>query len=403
MKKKIFGVLQRIGRSFMLPIAVLPIAGMFLGIGSSLTNEATIASLGLEGILGTGTTLNHILILLMSVGQTIFDNLPLIFAASVALGMAKKSKEVAVLSSIIAFFVMHSTIHSLLIFDGVIKGNEIVKKVVEGTLTNVCGQVSLQMGVFGGIIVGLGVSYLHNRFYQIQLPDFLSFFEGERFIPIISTIVYILVGFLMFYIWPTFQDGIFKFGQLIASSGYGGTFVYGIVKRALVPFGLHHVFYMPFYQTAIGGTLEVNGVLIDGAQNIFFAQLADPNLKHFSVEATKYFSGEYMIMMFGLPGAALAMYRSAKDESKKVVRSLFLSAALTSMLTGITEPIEFAFIFVAPMLFVVDVFLAGTAFVLAHVLKVTIGFTFSCGLIDFLVFGVLQGNSKTHWILIVVF
>ena len=269
MKKKIFGVLQRIGRSFMLPIAVLPIAGMFLGIGSSLTNEATIASLGLESILGTGTTLNHILILLMSVGQTIFDNLPLIFAASVALGMAKKSKEVAVLSSIIAFFVMHSTIHSLLVFNGVIEGNKIIKDVVEGTLINVCGQVSLQMGVFGGIIVGLGVSCLHNRFYQIQLPDFLSFFEGERFIPIISTIVYILVGFLMFYIWPTFQDGIFKFGQWIASSGYGGTFVYGIVKRALVPFGLHHVFYMPFYQTAIGGTLEVNGVLIDGAQKYF--------------------------------------------------------------------------------------------------------------------------------------
>lgn len=403
MRKRIFGVLQRIGRSFMLPIAVLPIAGMFLGIGSSLTNKTTIASLGLEGILGTGTTLNHILVLLMSVGQTIFDNLPLIFAASVALGMAKKSKEVAVLSSIIAFFVMHSTIHSLLIFDGVIKGNEIVKKVVEGTLTNVCGQVSLQMGVFGGIIVGLGVSYLHNRFYQIQLPDFLSFFEGERFIPIISTIVYIFVGFLMFYIWPTFQDGIFKFGQLIARSGYGGTFVYGIVKRALVPFGLHHVFYMPFYQTAIGGSMEVNGVLVNGAQNIFFAQLADPNLKHFSVEATKYFSGEYMIMMFGLPGAALAMYHCAKDDSKKVVRSLFLSAALTSMLTGITEPIEFAFIFVAPMLFVVDVFFAGTAFVLAHVLKVTIGFTFSCGLLDFLVFGVLQGNSKTHWVFIVLF
>ena len=321
---------------------------------------------------------------------------------SLLLRQINKVNLIIAVVSIIAFFVMHSTIHSLLIFDGVIKGNEIVKKVVEGTLTNVCGQVSLQMGVFGGIIVGLGVSYLHNRFYQIQLPDFLSFFEGERFIPIISTIVYILVGFLMFYIWPTFQDGIFKFGQWIASSGYGGTFVYGIVKRALVPFGLHHVFYMPFYQTAIGGTLEVNGVLIDGAQNIFFAQLADPNLKHFSVEATKYFSGEYMIMMFGLPGAALAMYRSAKDESKKVIRSLFLSAALTSMLTGITEPIEFAFIFVAPMLFVVDVFLAGTAFVLAHVLKVTIGFTFSCGLIDFLVFGVLQGNSKTHWVFIIV-
>ena len=403
MRKKVFGVLQRIGRSFMLPIAVLPIAGMFLGIGSSLTNEATIASLGMESILGYGTILNQILTLLMAVGQTIFDNLPLIFAASVASGMAKKSKEVAVLSSIIAFFVMHSTIHSLLTFNGVINGNKVLVDAVDGTLINVYGQMSLQMGVFGGIIVGLGVSYLHNHFYQIQLPNFLSFFEGERFVPIISTIVYIFIGFLMFYIWPSIQSSIFKIGQLIASSGYGGTFVYGIVKRALVPFGLHHVFYTPIYQTAIGGSMEINGVLVHGAQNIFFAQLADPNLKHFSVEATKYFSGEFMIMIFGLPGAALAMYQCAKDESKKVVRSLFLSAALTSILTGITEPIEFTFIFVAPMLFVVDVFLAGTAFVLAQALRVTIGFTFSCGLIDFLVFGVLQGNSKTHWIFIVIF
>mgnify|MGYP003227459726 CR=1 FL=1 len=355
MRKKVFGVLQRIGRSFMLPIAVLPIAGMFLGIGSSLTNEATIASLGMESILGYGTILNQIL---MAVGQTIFDNLPLIFAASVASGMAKKSKEVAVLSSIIAFFVMHSTIHSLLTFNGVINGNKVLVDAVDGTLINVYGQMSLQMGVFGGIIVGLGVSYLHNHFYQIQLPNFLSFFEGERFVPIISTIVYIFIGFLMFYIWPSIQSSIFKIGQLIASSGYGGTFVYGIVKRALVPFGLHHVFYTPFYQTAIGGSMEVN---------------------------------------------ALAMYQCAKDESKKVVRSLFLSAALTSILTGITEPIEFTFIFVAPMLFVVDVFLAGTAFVLAQALRVTIGFTFSCGLIDFLVFGVLQSNSKTHWIFIVIF
>ena len=209
MRKKVFGVLQRIGRSFMLPIAVLPIAGMFLGIGSSLTNEATIASLGMESILGYGTILNQILTLLMAVGQTIFDNLPLIFAASVASGMAKKSKEVAVLSTIIAFFVMHSTIHSLLTFNGVIEGNNIIKGVVEGTLTNVCGQMSLQMGVFGGIIVGLGVSYLHNHFYQIQLPNFLSFFEGERFVPIISTIVYIFIGLLMFYIWPSIQSSIF--------------------------------------------------------------------------------------------------------------------------------------------------------------------------------------------------
>lgn len=179
MRKKVFGVLQRIGRSFMLPIAVLPIAGMFLGIGSSLTNEATIASLGMESILGNGTILNQILTLLMAVGQTIFDNLPLIFAASVASGMAKKSKEVAVLSSIIAFFVMHSTIHSLLTFNGVINGNKVLVDAVDGTLINVCGQMSLQMGVFGGIIVGLGVSYLHNHFYQINYLIFCLSLKGK--------------------------------------------------------------------------------------------------------------------------------------------------------------------------------------------------------------------------------
>lgn len=402
MKKEIFGTLQRVGRSFMLPIAVLPIAGIFLGIGSCLTNSATIASLNMEAILGPGTTLNQILTLLMDVGDTIFDNLPLIFAASVASGMAKKSKEVAVISSIIAFFVMHSTIHSLLVIDGIVVGNNAVVQVVEGTLTNVCGFLSLQMGVFGGIIVGLGVSILHNRYYQIQLPDFISFFEGERFVPIISTIVFIIVGIIMFFVWPSIQNCIYGLGKLIASSGYGGTFVYGIVKRALIPFGLHHVFYMPFYQTPIGGTINVGGTIISGAQNIFFAQLSDPTLKQFSIEATKYFSGEYLVMMFGFPGAALAMYHCAKDESKNAVKSLFLSAALTSILTGITEPIEFTYIFVAPMLFIVSVFLAGTAFVIAHMLEVTIGYTFSCGLVDFTIFGILQGNSKTHWIYIVL-
>ena len=194
----------------------------------------------------------------------------------------------------------------------------------------------------------------------------------------------------------------FKVVSLIAESGYIGTFVYGIIKRALVPFGLHHVFYMPFYQTAIGGTMVVNGTLVSGAQNIFFAQLADPTLTHFSVDATKYFSGEFMIMLFGLPGAALAMYRCAKEESKNVVKGLLFSAALTSILTGITEPIEFTFLFVAPMLFGVHVFLAGTAFMVGHMMKVTIGFTFSSSLIDFVVFGVLQGNEKTRWILIVI-
>lgn len=403
MKKGIFSLLQRIGRCLMLPIAVLPIAGLFLGVGSSLTNPTTIASLHLEWVMGEGTFLHGFLLLLKGVGNILFENIPLLFAASVALGMAKKAKEVAALSSIIAFFVMHASINGMLTLTGVIENNQIVQDVLTGSIANVCGILSLQMGVFGGIIVGLGVSYLHNRFYDIQLPDIFSFFEGERFVPIIAAIVYLFVGVMMFYIWPVIQSGIFGLGKFIADSGYFGTFIYGILKRALVPFGLHHVFYMPFYQTAIGGSMMINGTLVEGAQNIFFAQLSDPTLTHFSSEATRYFSGEFILMMFGLPGAALAMYHCAKPESKKVVGSLLLSGALTSFLTGITEPIEFTFVFAAPLLFGLHVFLAAITFVVAHVFKIAIGFTFSASSIDFLVFGVLQGNDKTHWILVIIF
>lgn len=402
MKTRVFGILQRIGRSFMLPIAVLPIAGLFLGIGSSLTNETTISSLHLEGVLGNGTFLHDFLIILTKVGSGLFNNLPLIFAAAVALGMAKKAKEVAVLSSIIAFFVMHTTISGMLSLNGSILDNQIINPdVLDGTITAVCGIMSLEMGVFGGIIVGLGVSYIHNRFYQIELPRALSFFEGERFIPIISTITFLFVGIVMFYVWPFFQNGIYELGKLISTSGYFGTFVYGVIKRLLVPFGLHHVFYLPFWQTAIGGSMVVHGAVIYGGQNIFFAQLADPNIVHFSSEATKYFTGEFIFMIFGLPGAALAMYQTAKPENKKAIGSLLFSAALTSILTGITEPIEFTFLFAAPLLFGVQVILAGSAYMVAHIFNIAVGLTFSGGLFDFIVFGVLQGNSKTSWVLLI--
>lgn len=401
MKSRVFSVLQRIGRSFMLPIAILPIAGLFLGIGSCLTNEVTVTSLHLGSILGKGTFLYSVLLIMTNVGSVVFTNLPIIFAASVALGMAKKEKEVATLSAVIAFFVMHTTINGMLVIQGKIVDGQIAATVLDGTISNVCGIQSLEMGVFGGIIVGLGVSYLHNRFYRIELPSILSFFEGSRFVPIISAIVFFFVGFLMYYLWPSVQNGIFTAGKVIADSGYFGTFIYGVIKRLLVPFGLHHVFYLPFWQTAIGGSMEVSGTLIHGGQNIFFAQLADPNTIHFSSEATRYFSGEFIFMIFGLPGAALAMYRSAHIEHKKIVGSLLLSAALTSVLTGITEPIEFSFIFVAPMLFAVQVVLAGSAYMIAHMLNIAVGLTFSGGLIDFFEFGIMQGNSKTGWMLVI--
>lgn len=403
MKDKIFSVLQRIGRSFMLPIAILPVAGLLLGIGSSFTNATTIETYGLTKILGDGTILHYLLMIMNKVGSAVFDNLPLIFAVGVAIGMAKKEKEVSALSAVIAYFVMNTAINAMLINNGLILENgEIAESVLEGTITSVCGIQSLQMGVFGGIIVGLGVAALHNRFYRIQLPSALSFFGGTRFVPIISTIVYMFVGILMYFVWPAVQNGIFALGGLVTGSGYAGTLIFGLIKRALIPFGLHHVFYMPFWQTAVGGTMEVAGQMIQGGQNIFFAQLADSaNIAHFSADATRYFSGEFIFMIFGLPGAALAMYQCAKPEKKKAAGGLLLSAALACMATGITEPLEFSFLFVAPALFAVQVILAGSAYMIAHMLNVAVGLTFSGGFLDFFLFGILQGNEKTSWLRVI--
>lgn len=340
MKDKIFGVLQRVGRSFMLPIAILPVAGLLLGFGSSFTNATTIQTYGLEKILGDGTILNSLLIIMNKVGSAVFDNLPLIFAVGVAIGMAKKEKEVAALSALIAFFVMNVAINAMLVITGEITADgTIASNVLEGTITSVCGIQSLQMGVFGGIIVGLGVAALHNRFHKIVLPNALSFFGGSRFVPIISTLVYMFVGIGMYFAWPVVQNGIYALGGLVTGSGYLGTLIFGIIKRALIP--------------------------------------------------------------FGLPGAALAMYRCAKPEKKKQAGGLLLSATLACMMTGITEPLEFSFLFVAPALFAVQVVLAGSAYMIAHILNIAVGLTFSGGFLDLFLFGILQGNAKTSWLRII--
>lgn len=396
MKNNIFGVLQRIGRSFMLPIAVLPVAGLFLGIGSSLTNTTMLETYNLINILGPDTMAYGILSVLSEAGSIIFGNLPIIFAMSVAIGMAKQEKEVAALSGAIAFFVMHASIGKMIDIMG---GAE---KLLAGSTTNVVGILSLQMGVFGGIIVGLGVAALHNKYYAIEMPQVLSFFGGTRFIPIISSIVFLVVGIAMYFIWPPIQVVMNKLGDLIAGSGYVGTLFYGIIERALIPFGLHHVFYTPLWQTSLGGTMMIDGKLIEGAQNIFFAQLGSPNTVAFSVEATRFMTGKFPFMIFGLPGAALAMYRNSRIEKRKIVGALLFSAALTAMITGITEPIEFTFLFVAPLFYAIHCVFAGISFMLMHILNVTVGMTFSGGLIDLLLFGVIQGNSKTHWVWIVI-
>ena len=396
MKDKIFGVLQRVGRSFMLPIAILPVAGLLLGVGGSFTNETMLTTYGLMGIMGPGTVLNAILQVMSAAGDIVFANLPIIFAMGVAIGMAKKEKEVAALSAAIAFFIMHASIGAMITNHG---GTEAM---LSGATASVVGITSLQMGVFGGIIVGLGVSALHNKFYKIELPQVLSFFGGTRFVPIVSGLAYTVVGILMFFIWPVIQQGIYAIGGVVLESGYAGTWVYGLMERALIPFGLHHVFYLPFWQTALGGTMEVSGRLVEGAQNIFFAQLADPTVDHFAVSATRFMTGKFPLMIFGLPGAALAMYKVAKPEKKEAVAGLLLSAALTSMLTGITEPLEFTFLFVAPLLYAIHCVFAGLAYMLMHVFNVGVGMTFSGGLIDMFLFGILQGNAKTSWVWIVV-
>ena len=402
MKDQIFGVLQRVGRSFMLPIAVLPVAGLLLGIGSSFTNATMIDTYGLQAILGEGTILNMFLTVLSKAGSALFDNLPIIFAVGCAIGMAKKEKEVAALSAVIAYFTMNAAVNAMLVNSGqILDDGSIADFVLQGTITSSVGIQTLQMGVFGGIIVGLGVAALHNRFYTIELPSALAFFSGSRFVPIISTVVYVLVGIGMFFAWPMVQNGIYALGGLVTGTGYLGTLIFGIIKRALIPFGLHHVFYLPFWQTGVGGSMEVAGKMIEGGQNIFFAQLADPSTVHFSADACRYFSGEFIFMIFGLPGAALAMYQTAKPEKKKQAGGLLLSAALACMATGITEPLEFSFLFVAPMLFAVQVILAGAAYMIAHILNIAVGLTFSGGLLDLFLFGILQGNAKTSWIRII--
>lgn len=392
----VFGVLQRVGRSFMFPIALLPVAGLLLGVGSSFSNPTTISLYNLEWLLGEGTILNIILSVMAATGNIIFGNLPLIFAMGVALGMAKQEKEIATLSAAVAFLVMHVTISTLLSLTGRITTLQ------EGATGDVLGITSLQMGVFGGIIVGLGVAWLHNRFYRIELPTAISFFGGTRFIPIISTLVYILVGIAMFFLWPIIQTWIYALGDLVTKSGYAGTWIYGIIERALIPFGLHHVFYLPFWQTGLGGTMVIDGISVSGAQNIFFAQLASPNTTRFSVDACRFMTGKFPFMMFGLPGAALAMYQCARKEKRKVAGGLLFGAALTAFLTGITEPIEFTFLFVAPLLYVIHCILAGLSFMLMHIFNVAVGMTFSGGLIDLLLFGVLPGNAKTNWVFILL-
>ncbi|MGD6887185.1 PTS transporter subunit EIIC [Staphylococcus shinii] len=390
---KLFERAQQFGKSFMLPIAILPAAGLLLGIGGALSNPNTVKA---YPVLDIGL-LQNIFILMSSAGNIVFQNLPVIFAIGVAIGLAKSDKGTAGLAAMLGFLIMNASTNGLLTITGTLAKDNLA----EAGQSMVLGIQTVETGVFGGIITGIMTALLHNKFHKISLPDYLGFFGGSRFVPIITAIASIVLGVIMFFVWPTVQGWIFGVGGIVDKTGIIGTFFFGFILRLLGPFGLHHIFYLPFWQTALGGSLEVKGHMIQGTQNIFFAQLGDSDVTKYFSGVSRYMSGRFITMMFGLCGAALAIYHTAKPERKKVVGGLMLSAALTSFLTGITEPLEFSFLFVAPLLYVIHAFLDGLAFMMADVFNITVGQTFSGGFIDFLLFGVLQENSKTNFLWVI--
>ena len=393
MNNEVFNKLQKLGRTFMLPIALLPIAGLMLGLGAALTNPSFISQYGLESVMGEGTFLQGIFNVMTDVGDVIFGNLALLFAISVATGLAKDRKEVAGLSAVVGYFTMYasltSSIHNFADMDQ-LRG-------IEGLVGSVLGfEETLNTGVFGGIIIGLIVVALHNKFYRIKFIDALSFFQGTHFIPIAATLAGTVLGIVFAFVWPYVGAGIAALGGLIVKSGSIGSFLYGFIYRALIPFGLHHVFYLPFWQTSLGGSLEVAGELVHGAQNIVFAQIAAGDV--ISPEFAKYFSFQFPLMIGGWPAAALAMYHAARKENKDDVKGLLFGSSLTSIITGITEPIEFTVLFASPFLFYgVHSVLAGFSVIMVEWLGAGVGLTFSGGFIDFLIYGILPGNDRTNW------
>ncbi|MDR6120562.1 glucose-specific phosphotransferase system IIBC component [Bacillus sp. SLBN-46] len=385
MFKNAFGVLQKVGKALMLPVALLPAAGILLALGAALVNPAL---LDLAPFLDN-SAVAMVASVMKNAGDIVFGNLPLLFAVGVAIGLAG-GEGTAGLAAIIGYLIMNVTMGTVLGID---------PKEINGTnFVSVLGIPTLQTGVFGGIIVGIIAATLYNKFFEIELPSYLGFFAGKRFVPIITAGTAILLGLLMLVIWPPIQSGLNAFSNNMVNANLTlSAFVFGVIERSLIPFGLHHIFYSPFW-FEFGNYTTKAGQVVHGDQRIFMAQISD-HVKNLT--AGTFMTGKFPFMMFGLPAAALAIYHEARPEKKVFVGGLMASAALTSFLTGITEPIEFSFLFVAPILFGIHAVFAGLSFMVMHLLDVKIGMTFSGGLIDYILFGLI--NPQTHaWIVIPV-
>ncbi|MCD8838924.1 glucose-specific PTS transporter subunit IIBC [Staphylococcus arlettae] len=394
---RFFGQLQRIGKALMLPVAILPAAGILLALGNAMHNAQLVA---------IAPWLEHeVFVIISSImessGQIIFDNLPLLFAVGTALGLAG-GDGVAALAALVGYLIMNATMGKVMnitiddIFSYADGAKTLSQAAKEPENVLILGIPTLQTGVFGGIIMGALAAWCYNKFYNITLPAFLGFFAGKRFVPIITSVVAIVTGVLLSFVWPPIQEGLNQLSNFLLNKNLTlTTFIFGIIERSLIPFGLHHIFYAPFW-FEFGQYVSHSGELVRGDQRIWMAQMKD------GVEFTAgaFTTGKYPFMMFGLPAAAYAIYCNAKPERKKIVGGLMLSAGLTSFLTGITEPLEFSFLFVAPLLYVVHVLLAGSSFLVMHLLDVKIGMTFSGGFIDYILYGLLNWD-RTNALLVI--
>jgi glucose PTS system EIICBA or EIICB component len=389
MFKKAFGVLQKVGKALMLPVAILPAAGLLLAFGNALQNPTLLdiapflSNGGVETVAGV----------MEKAGGIIFDNLPLLFAVGVAIGLAG-GDGVAGLAAIVGFLIMNATM-------GTVEGlqiKDVTGDNVDPANALVLGIPTLQTGVFGGIIVGIIAAAMYNRFFKIELPSYLGFFAGKRFVPIATAVSSVILGLIMLVVWPPVQDGLNAFSNFMLGENRAfAAFIFGVIERALIPFGLHHIFYSPFW-FEFGSYTSAAGDVVRGDQAIFMKQIQDGVQ---DLTAGTFMTGKFPFMMFGLPAAALAIYHEARPERKAVVAGIMGSAALTSFLTGITEPLEFSFLFVAPVLFGIHTIFAGLSFLTMHLLNVKVGMTFSGGLIDYVLFGLLNPQTNA-WIIIPV-
>ena len=357
MGKGVFGTFQKIGRALMLPVAVLPVAGLLLGIGSA--GFALIPPL--------------VSSIMAEAGGMVFGNLPIIFAIGTAIGLSENDG-VASVAAVVGYVVMLGTMGVMADHLGV-------------NPSSIMGVDTIDTGVFGGILVGLLASFMFNRYYKIKLPEYLGFFAGKRFVPIITALCAVLLGIILSFIWPPIQGGIDAFSQWSVNENPSlAGFIYGVVERGLLPFGLHHIWNVPF-QIEMGEFVDAEGDIFNGDIARFFA--GDPT--------AGFLAGGYLFKMFGLPAAAIAMWHCAKPENRKVVSSIMISAALTSLLTGITEPIEFSFLFVAPVLYGIHALLAGLAYAITNYLDIKMAMSFSNGLIDYVLYYSIA--TKPAWLL----